>query len=1096
MKIRKKVILFLIPILIISCFVFIDFNKNINISIEYKKYATPVNLAFTDDNFYKCVIDAYNEENDTDLSYDVSLTDEQLSNIETLNCSLFYSADDNLKIKDLFGIDKLFNLKDLNLSNNLLTAIDLSKNINLEHLDLHNNQLTVIDLRKNINLIDLKVSYNQLAIIDLSRNVDLKSLDLHNNQLKTIDLSKNIDLENLVLYNNQLKTIDLSKNINLINLDLSKRNLDSPSNQLTAIDLSNNINLKYLDLDNNQLSSLDISKNIYLEELSLTDNQVMSLDLSNNNNLNALYVGGNQLDSLNLQFNVNLEYLYADRNNLSDLNIDYNVDLKTLFLTGNNLRELNLKNNVNLNKLDLGYWCTSYAGYANCNNLSQNNQISDLNLSNNENLKEIYVPNNNITSIDVSHNINLKILNVSNNNITSIDVSKNINLEELDVSGNYNCADGKCIALSELDITNNLNLRDLNISNNVFSNIDVSNNTSLQFLNVEKNKLSNLDLSNNTSLILAWLGGNEIRNIECNSISCPLVLYDVVWGGQKKIYYVYKNDFTKINDNELLSLVEQNGYDKDKYVIEYSYFGKDNIEEFYNFEYNIYRASITSSSYFIDEKDNYIYTGIDTNTSDINKNIDLLYNDSSALVTKFTSIIENNRYKIQNAYYSGNTTFLTTDIQVVKEFDIVNISSDKYDLSKPYIFNEDGVGGIYADIIVGNIKCLNCESEVDTENSVIQVKHGEDILQEFDVVNYTSDKYDLSNDFIQVNDRDISSFINNFECTNCNVKVYDGNNYLDSGEFGENYKLVFMYEDEVLKEYDLKYSIMSLDIIEDNLRLNLNGYQTFKLSIEIYPSFVEDKTIFWTSSDQSVVTVDDEGLVTAKGIGKAVITATSIDGVTDICSVEVSDIVLYNVTYEDGNNTYIEQYEEGESIVFKSDLNKAGYKLIGWNYNGNNYKLTDNLVMPDNDIELIARWELIIPEVKNYEINKNNINGISLKTDINNINLGIDYIYDVKVYNYDNVFKTVGLIGTGDKVKIYLDNTLISEYDIIVKGDITGDGDSKVNDVAKLYQYLKGKITMDDCYIYAGNVVNNDEEIKINDVAKLYQFIKGKINNL
>ena len=1087
MKLSKCVSLFVM--LFFCCFISGEFNKTINISVEYKKYATPANPAFTDDNFYKCIIDAYNEENDIDLSYDVSLTDEQLSNIETLNCSLFYSADDNLKIKDLFGIDKLFNLKDLNLSNNLLTAIDLSKNINLEHLDLHNNQLTVIDLRKNINLIDLKVSYNQLAIIDLSGNIDLKSLDLHNNQLKTIDLSKNIDLENLVLYNNQLKTIDLSKNINLINLDLSKRNLDSSSNQLTTIDLSNNINLKYLDLDNNQLSSLDISKNIYLEELSLTDNQVMSLDLSNNNNLNALYVGGNQLDSLNLQFNVNLEYLYADRNNLSDLNIDYNVDLKTLFLTGNNLKELNLKNNVNLNKLDLGYWCTSYAGYGNCNNLSQNNQISDLNLSNNENLKEIYVPNNNITSIDVSHNINLKILNVSNNNITSIDVSKNINLEELDVSGNYNCADGKCIALSELDITNNLNLRDLNISNNVFSNIDVSNNTSLQSLNVEKNKLSNLDLSNNTSLILAWLGGNEIRNIECNSISCPLVLYDVVWGGQKKIYYVYKNDVTKINDSELLSLVEQNGYDKDKYVIEYSYFGKDNIEEFYNFEYNIYRASITSSSYFIDEKDNYIYTGIDTNTSDINKNIDLLYNDSSALVTKFTSIIENNRYKIQNAYYSGNTTFLTTDIQVVKEFDIVNISSDKYDLSKDYIYSSSD-----ATSIISNINVTNGSKNYDNINNKIQIKYGDDVLQEFDVVNYTSDKYDLSNDFIQVNDRDISSFINNFECINCNVKVYDGSNYLDSGEFGENYKLVFMHKDEVLKEYDLKHPVMGLDINIDNLKLNLGNNNVFKLSADIYPSFVDDKTIFWTSSDINVATVDSEGVVTAKSIGSAVITATSIDGVTDICRVEVSDIVLYNVTYEDGVNTYIEQYEEGENVVFKSDLNKLGYKLIGWNYSGKNYELTDNLVMPGNDIVLVARWNLIIPEVKNYEVNNNNINGISLNTDINNIDLGIDDIYDFKVYNHNNKSKLSGLIGTGDKVKIYLDSILVSEYDVIIKGDLTGDGETKIGDIAKLYQYFKNVISMDECYIKAGNVVDSDDIIKIGDVAKLYQFMKGKIN--
>ena len=50
--------------------------------------------------------------------------------------------------------------------------------------------------------------------------------------------------------------------------------------------------------------------------------------------------------------------------------------------------------------------------------------------------------------------------------------------------------------------------------------------------------------------------------------------------------------------------------------------------------------------------------------------------------------------------------------------------------------------------------------------------------------------------------------------------------------------------------------------------------------------------------------------------------------------------------------------------------------------------------------------------------------------------------------------------------------------------------------VEKSYQYLKKKIEMDDSYKEAGDVVGTDSQIKINDVAKLYQFIKGKINNL
>ena len=95
-----------------------------------------------------------------------------------------------------------------------------------------------------------------------------------------------------------------------------------------------------------------------------------------------------------------------------------------------------------------------------------------------------------------------------------------------------------------------------------------------------------------------------------------------------------------------------------------------------------------------------------------------------------------------------------------------------------------------------------------------------------------------------------------------------------------------------------------------------------------------------------------------------------------------------------------------------------------------------------------------------------------------------------------NLPSTKKYIGTGDKIGIYVGNKKLKDYEVIIKGDVTGTGTSTVTDVAKLYQYLKKKISIEDCYKDAGNVVSTDNEIKINDVAKLYQFIKGKISSL
>ena len=179
---------------------------------------------------------------------------------------------------------------------------------------------------------------------------------------------------------------------------------------------------------------------------------------------------------------------------------------------------------------------------------------------------------------------------------------------------------------------------------------------------------------------------------------------------------------------------------------------------------------------------------------------------------------------------------------------------------------------------------------------------------------------------------------------------------------------------------------------------------------------------------------------------------------------------------------------------------KEGYKFIEWEVLGEGSSIEDNIfIMGTEEVVLIAQWELIVPDIEstsNYKLKEDLIKNISLGTDLNDFNLGLDSIYNVKIYNKDLVEKTKGNIATGDKIRIYLDDLLVIEYIAVVKGDVTGTGTSTVSDVAKLYQYLKKKITMEECYVEAGNVVDIDNEIKINDVAKLYQFIKGKINSL
>ena len=69
--------------------------------------------------------------------------------------------------------------------------------------------------------------------------------------------------------------------------------------------------------------------------------------------------------------------------------------------------------------------------------------------------------------------------------------------------------------------------------------------------------------------------------------------------------------------------------------------------------------------------------------------------------------------------------------------------------------------------------------------------------------------------------------------------------------------------------------------------INLKTGESAELTATVLPANTTDKTVTWTSSDVTVATVDEDGNVTAIGVGTATITATCGD-VSQTCDVVVS----------------------------------------------------------------------------------------------------------------------------------------------------------------------------------------------------------------
>ena len=86
-------------------------------------------------------------------------------------------------------------------------------------------------------------------------------------------------------------------------------------------------------------------------------------------------------------------------------------------------------------------------------------------------------------------------------------------------------------------------------------------------------------------------------------------------------------------------------------------------------------------------------------------------------------------------------------------------------------------------------------------------------------------------------------------------------------------------------------AVTGINISLADLALNVGG--TSQLSAEVLPEDATDKSHTWSSSDEAVATVAEDGTVTAIAAGEADITVTSVDGsFTAVCKVNVSLITI------------------------------------------------------------------------------------------------------------------------------------------------------------------------------------------------------------
>ncbi|MDE6010303.1 MAG: Ig-like domain-containing protein [Muribaculaceae bacterium] len=127
---------------------------------------------------------------------------------------------------------------------------------------------------------------------------------------------------------------------------------------------------------------------------------------------------------------------------------------------------------------------------------------------------------------------------------------------------------------------------------------------------------------------------------------------------------------------------------------------------------------------------------------------------------------------------------------------------------------------------------------------------------------------------------------------------------------------------------DLPIYVESIQLSTDDWAAKVG--ETLQLEAEVTPVYATNKRIYWSSSDESVVSVDYKGVMTAVGVGEAVVTAQVFDGsgVTAECHVTVSEAdpdSVFGISV--GDDTTFDVYTQ-QGILLKRACTAAELKEL------------------------------------------------------------------------------------------------------------------------------------------------------------------------
>ncbi|WP_270566051.1 Ig-like domain-containing protein [Clostridium beijerinckii] len=252
----------------------------------------------------------------------------------------------------------------------------------------------------------------------------------------------------------------------------------------------------------------------------------------------------------------------------------------------------------------------------------------------------------------------------------------------------------------------------------------------------------------------------------------------------------------------------------------------------------------------------------------------------------------------------------------------------------------------YLDDSIGTIYSYNLDG---TNQGIIRTPKGEDLLI-YNLMAYDGNLYYLSYKtdatytyLMEINKIDLSDNTDT-PALNINDGFSISHGSLPNISFYINNNNFVVTSDGSTKNFPISIIKASGITISGTNSINVKGGTT-QLTATVAPNNATDKTVTWSSSDESIATVDSNGLVTAKTDGAVVITAKTNDGsnIQNTYNVSISgqtDVKTTGITI-DGTDTITTKSGTTQLTATVTPSN-ATDKTVTWSSSDNSIATVDS----------------------------------------------------------------------------------------------------------------------------------------------------------